>query len=185
MLRQEVAQRHGGFYSHSEFDIAALIAKHPDLAFLEVGRSCVLPAYRDKRTIELLWSGLADYVTRHRLDVLFGCASLEGTDPEALALCLSFLHHFAPAPAEWRARAQPQRYVDMNRMAKEEIDTKAAWRALPPLIRGYLRLGAFVGDGAVIDRQFGTTDVLIVVPLAAVRSRYLARFGLTDRIQAR
>jgi putative hemolysin len=184
MLRQDVARRHGGFYSSGEFEIGGLLNRHSQLAFLEVGRSCVLSPYRNKRTIELLWAGLADYVLRHKLDVLFGCASLEGTDPDKLALPLSFLHHYAAAPEEWRARAVPHRYVGMNRMAKEAIDPKAALRDLPPLIKGYLRLGAFVGDGAVIDHQFGTTDVLIVLPVSAVKSRYVEHFGMIGHRKA-
>jgi putative hemolysin len=184
MLRQDVANRHGGFYSVGEFEIGELLARHRHLNFLEVGRSCVLASYRNKRTIELLWAGLADYVARHRLDVFFGCASLDGTDPDRLALPLSFLHHYAGASEIWRARAVAHRYVEMNRMNKESVDPKAAWRELPPLIKGYLRLGAYVGQGAVLDHQFGTTDVLIVLPLSAVKARYLAHFGLTGHLQA-
>ena len=97
---------------------------------------------------------------------MIGCASLDGTEPKQLAMPLSFLHHYARAPEEWRARALPERYVEMNRMSKEAIDPKAALRALPPLIKGYLRLGAYIGDGAVVDHEFGTTDVLIVLPVA-------------------
>lgn len=177
LLRQDAADRHGGFYSESEFDVADMIARHPHLRFLELGRSCVLPPYRNKRTVELLWHGIWTYVRRHRLDVMIGCASLEGTDPGRLALPLSFLHHFAAAPAEWQASAHGSRRVEMNRIAKEAIDPKAALHQLPPLIKGYLRLGAFVGDGAVIDHQFGTTDVLIVLPVSAISARYIQHFG--------
>jgi putative hemolysin len=109
--------------------------------------------------------------------VMIGCASLEGTDPDQLALPLSFLHHFARAPEAWRTAALPHQRVDMNRMAKDAIDAKSALRELPPLIKGYLRLGAYIGDGAVIDRQFGTTDILIVLPVSAISSRYIEHFG--------
>jgi putative hemolysin len=177
LLRQDVAARQRGFYSAGEFEIGALIARHRGLHFLELGRSCVLAPYRNKRTVELLWHGIWSYVLAHRLDVMIGCASLEGTDPDALALPLSFLHHFAPAPEAWQARPLPQLRVEMNRMAKEAIDPRAALRALPPLIKGYLRLGAFAGDGAVIDRQFNTTDVFIVLPVAAISARYIGHFG--------
>jgi putative hemolysin len=177
LLRQEIAQPHGGFYTDDEFDIAGLMERHRNLRFLELGRSCVLPSYRTKRTVELLWHGVWSYVRRHRMDVMIGCASLPGTDPSRLALPLSFLHHYAAAPEEWRARAHDSRYVDMNRMAKDTIDAKAALRELPPLIKGYLRLGAFIGDGAVIDHQFGTTDVLVVMPVAAIAARYIGHFG--------
>jgi L-ornithine Nalpha-acyltransferase len=182
LLRQDVAARHGGFYTAGEFDIAGLIARHPRARFLELGRSCVLEPYRNKRTVELLWHGVWAYVLEHRIDVMFGCASLEGTDPDRLALPLSFLHHFAAAPEPWRARAVSGRHVEMNRMPKAAVDTKAALRELPPLIKGYLRLGAFVGDGAVIDYQFGTTDVLIVLPVAGISARYVQHFGpVADR----
>lgn len=177
LLRQDVADRHGGFYTNGEFDICGLMRQHADLKFLELGRSCVLPPYRTKRTVELLWHGVWTYVRRHRLDVMIGCASLNGTDPDRLALPLSFLHHFARAPEEWTACAHPARRIEMNRMPKDAINAKAALRLLPPLIKGYLRLGAFVGDGAVIDHQFGTTDVLIVMPVSAISERYLDHFG--------
>jgi putative hemolysin len=78
-----------------------------------------------------------------------------------------------------RIRARPELYVEMNRIAKEDIDPKEALRALPPLIRGYMRAGCTIGEGAVIDRQFGTTDVLIYLPLAKMDARYLSRFGLS------
>ncbi len=177
LLRQEIAERHGGFYSAAEFNVGALIARHRELRFLELGRSCVLLPYRNKRTLELLWHGIAAYSARNRPDVMIGCASLDGTDPERLALPLSFLHHYAAAPESWRACALQQHAVEMNRMPKEAIDTRTALRALPPLIKGYLRLGAYVGEGAVIDRQFGTTDVLIVLRMAAIKQRYYTYFG--------
>ena len=177
LLRQEVADRQSGFYSAGEFDVDALVSRHSGLRFLELGRSCVLAPYRNKRTLELLWHGIWTYVLAHRIDVMIGCASLEGTDPDRLALPLSFLHHYARAPEAWRAAALPGRYVDLNRMPKSAVNPKAALQSLPPLIKGYLRIGAFVGDGAVVDRQFGTTDVLIVLPVAGINSRYVEHFG--------
>ena len=177
MLLQEVAERANGFYSSGEFEIGGLIQHHPEMRFLELGRSCVLAPYRNKRTLELLWYGIWAYVMQHRCDVMIGCASLDGTDPDRLPLPLSFLHHHARAPEAWRAHAHAHRYVEMNRMPKEAIDPKAALRALPPLIKGYLRLGAYIGDGAVIDHQFGTTDVLIVMPATAIKARYVERFN--------
>jgi putative hemolysin len=178
LLRQPVAEEYGGFYTSGEFDIGALIARHPNLQFLELGRSCVLPAYRNKRTIELLWHGISGYVRQNRTDVMFGCASLDGTDPKQLAMPLSFMHHYARAPEQWRARALPDRYVEMNRISKEAIDPKEALRVLPPLVKGYLRSGAYIGDGAVVDHEFGTTDVLIILPASAIKQRYIEHFAI-------
>jgi L-ornithine Nalpha-acyltransferase len=181
LLRQPLAEEYGGFYTAGEFDIGALIARHSHLQFVELGRSCVLAPYRNKRTVELLWLGIWAYVLQNGLDVMIGCASLDGTDPKRLALPLSFLHHYARAPEAWRARALNERYVEMNRMSKEAIDPKEALRMLPPLIKGYLRLGATVGDGAVVDHEFGTTDVLTVLPVSAIKQRYLEHFDLSRR----
>ncbi|NBN80080.1 GNAT family N-acetyltransferase [Microvirga tunisiensis] len=177
LLRQTVADRHGGFYTAAEYDIQPLIDANPGLNFLELGRSCVLKPYRNKRTVELLWHGIWSYVLMHRIDVMIGCASIEGTDPDRIATQLSFLHHHARAPEAWRVRALPERHVEMNRLAKDALNEKAALRDLPPLVKGYLRLGAYIGDGAVIDHQFGTTDILIVLPVSALNERYVNYYG--------
>jgi putative hemolysin len=177
LLRQSVADRNFGFYTASEFAIGPTIAAHPELRFLELGRSCVLPPYRNKRTVELLWHGIWTYVLHHRIDVMLGCASLEGTDPAALALPLSFLHHFAGATGDWAIRALDDRRTPMDLMPKDVINPKQALQSLPPLIKGYLRLGAKFGDGAVVDRQFGTTDVLVVLRVADIDRRYITYYG--------
>jgi putative hemolysin len=177
LLRRDVADAHFGFYSESEFDLAPLLARHPTARLLELGRSCVLKPYRDKRTVELLWHGIWSYVRQHRIDAMFGCASFDGTDPDRLALPLSFLHRHATAHDAWRIRALEERYIAMERMAGEPIDARRAIAVLPPLIKGYLRLGARFGEGAVIDRQFNTTDVLVVLPVSDIEPRYIAHFG--------
>ena len=84
LLRQEIAERHSGFYSAERVRHRAALAATPGKRFLELGRSCVLEPYRDKRTVELLWHGIWTYVRHHRIDVMFGCASIEGTDPARL-----------------------------------------------------------------------------------------------------
>lgn len=177
LLRQDVAELHGGFYTSGEYDIQRLIDQKPDKRFLELGRSCVLEPYRNKRTVELLWHGLWAYILMNGIDAMIGCASFESTDPDRLALPLSFLHHNAAAPAEWNVRALDERYVEMNRMPKEAINARAALREMPPLIKGYLRLGASIGEGAVVDHQFGTTDVLIILPVSALNKRYVNYYG--------
>ncbi len=177
VLRDDVARFNGGFYTSGEFDIAPLLKRKASQRFLELGRSCVLAPYRNKRTVELLWHGAWSYVLAHNMDVMIGCASLEGTDPDRLAHQLGFLHHHARAPEDWRVRAHDSHYVEMNRLPAESIDMRAALRTLPPLIKGYLRLGAYVGDGAVVDEQFGTTDVCIILPVSAIQSRYVDHYG--------
>jgi putative hemolysin len=177
LLRQEMAERHWGFYTAGEYDIAPLLEAHRGLRFMELGRSCVLKPYRNKRTVELLWHGIWTYVLHHKIDVMIGCASLEGTDPRKLALPLSFLHHYAAAPVAWQVSALPERFTAMNILPKDAVDPKAALHALPPMIKGYLRLGATFGTGAVIDHEFGTTDVLVILPVSAINPRYIDHFG--------
>ena len=178
LLPQAVAEATGGFYTQDEYDLKPLIDRHPDLNFVELGRSCVLKPYRTKQTIEMLWQGIWNYVDEYGYDVMIGVASLEGTSPEDVALPLSFLHHNARAPEEWNVSALPSRYVEMNLMPKDQINLREAMKQLPPLIKGYLRLGAYIGDGAVIDHQFGTTDVAIILPVSNVPKRYSDRFAM-------
>jgi putative hemolysin len=177
LLRQEVADANSGFYSAGEFDIAPLIAAHRDKRFLELGRSCVLAEYRNKRTIELLWQGTWAYILKHKMDVLFGCASLSGTDPEKLKVPLSFLHHSAVGKDEWAVSPLPELAADLTLLNEDEVDMRMALRSLPPLIKGYLRLGARVSDGAMIDYAFGTTDVMIVLPVAEINPAYVNYYG--------
>ena len=179
LLRGEVAACHGGYYTSSEYDLAPMLkANGPGTRYLELGRSCVLKSYRAKAvTMQLLWRGIVMYLDRYAIDVMFGCGSLPGIDPDALKLQLSYLHHFHSAPEDQRVAARPELYVSMNRMAKEDIDPREALRKLPPLVKGYVRAGSFIGDGAVIDKQFGTTDVLIYFPVAHIDKRWRTKFG--------
>lgn len=176
LLRREVADRHGGFYSADEYDLIQLIANSPpDARFLELGRSCVDKEARSSAVIQFMWRGLVAYLDLYKIDLMFGCASLHGTDPEGVKLELAYLHHFHAVPPELPpVRAQAARYVGMDLMAKDQIDVHAAQRALPPLVKGYIRFGSYIGDGAVIDAQFNTIDVFIYFPTARLDSRLRA-----------
>jgi putative hemolysin len=177
LLRQDVAERAHGFYSQGAFDLAGLLQRKRGLRFLELGRSCVSPSYRDKGAVELLWKGIWAYVLQHDIDVMIGCASLPGTDPERLADQLAFLRAMAAAPAEWAV--QPHAGQDGQIVLEHTVafDRRQALRAVPPLLRAYLRLGAMVSDSAVIDQQFGVTDVFTVLPVASIPRRYLRHFS--------
>lgn len=181
LLRQDVGQANGGFYSAGEFDLSRLIAQSaPGRQLLELGRSCVAPEWRTAATISLLWRGIASYLARHNIGHLFGCASLHGADPHLHAAELSYLFHHHLAPPELRATALPPNCVDMNRLPAASIDARAAARALPPLVKGYLRVGAMVGDGGFVDHQFNTVDVFVVMPVDRITSRYADRFGAAN-----
>lgn len=174
LIREEAAAKHGRFYSESEYDISALRAFAGRK--MELGRSCTDAAYRNRAVLQLLWRGIAAYVFHYGIDLMFGCASLNGTDPDALATELTYLatHHMAPPSI--RPRALPSRYVEMRRADPEAVNPKQALLRLPPLIKGYLRLGGFVGDGAVIDEQFNTTDISVVVQTDLVTDKYYRHY---------
>ncbi len=175
MLQQGAANRLGHFYTSSEYDISPLVRSGASL--LELGRSCVLAEYRTRPVLQLLWQGITNYMLDHNTGLMFGCASLHGTDIAAMAMPLSYLYHYHLAPAGICPRALGPRYIDMNVVPKDQIDVKTAFAALPPLIKGYLRLGASIGDGAVIDEQFNTTDVCIVLPISQVTARYRKHYS--------
>ena len=177
LLREEAAGRADGFYSASEYDLTPLLERKRGLTFLELGRSCVRADMRTEPVAELLWQGIWNYVRANGIDVMIGCASFEGTDPDRHAEALTYLAHRAVTPEDWRVRALPDRAIRMNRMDHADIDPRRAVRSLPPLIRGYLNLGCHIGDGAVIDHDFNSIDVLIVLPVAAINPRYFAHFG--------
>jgi len=176
LLRQEAAQLHFGFYSAAEFAVAPLLERHPNLRFLELGRSCVAEGYRSKRTIETLWRGVWAYALRHGIDVMFGCASLSGTDAGAHTSALMLLSRENGVELDWSV-APAHHAVRVAPSEDAVFDPRATLRGLPPLIKGYLRLGARFGREAVIDRVFGTTDVFVVLRVSDIEARYLDHFA--------
>ena len=179
LLRSSVAEQNGGFYSSDEYDISRIAGQ--DAETLELGRSCVEEEYRNRPTMQLLWQSIAQYVFHYDIATMFGCASMPGTEPDDLALPLSYLYHYHLAPPALRPKALAERYVDMQILPQGDIDQRKALVQLPPLIKGYLRLGGFVGDGAVIDHQFNTTDVSIVVKTDLVTEKYIKHYERQSR----
>ncbi len=176
LLRREPAAKAGRFYSASEYDISKLIAVPGEI--LELGRSCVDVGYRNRPTMQLLWRGISAYVFHHQVEVMFGCASLPGTDVQSHADTLSYLYHYHLAPPALRPRALDSLFVDMKLKPQSALDPRASLASLPPLVKGYLRLGGFVGDGAVIDGQFNTIDVCVVVKTDLVTEKYMRHYDV-------
>ena len=183
LLRQGEAERLGGFYAAQEFDVAPLLARQADKHFAELGRACVLAPWRSGRALELLWRGIGLYVDHYRIDVLIGCASLPGVDPLRNARALACLAARAARAGAWSARAHGWT-PPADAAAAPTAAALEGERELPTLVRGYLRFGAHVGEGAYIDRQFGTTDVFIVMPVADMDPRFFGKFGVRKREKA-
>lgn len=170
LLDGDTAARIGRFYGDGEYDLTPLRASGRRL--LELGRSCVHPDHRRGAAMLLLWNALADYVLARGIEVMFGVASFPRADPRRHAQALAWLHHNHLAPPELRVRARPGHFQRMDLVAPGEIDRKAATEAIPPLIRAYLRLGGFVGEGAWIDHDFNTTDVCLIMDTARMSERH-------------
>ena len=169
-----MTQIHGKFYTESEFNINKLLSVEGEI--LELGRSCVHPQYRDKPIMKILWKAISAYIAHYKIKLLFGCASFPGIDIKKYKKHFSYLYHNNLAPNSIRPIALKRNYIKMNYFKKNEIDNEKIFKTLPPLIKGYLRLGVFVGDGVVIDKQFNTIDVCIVLKTNLMMKRYLNHF---------
>lgn len=175
LLRADQAAQAGQFYSEDEYDLSVL--KTSGRPLLELGRSCLHPDYRGGMGMYHLWHALAAYVEAHGIEILFGVASFHGTDVGTLAAPLSLLHHRHLAPEDLRVTARPEGFATMDRIPAAEMDRKAAMLAVPALIKAYLRLGGFVGQGAFVDRAFNTTDVCLILDVARMNDSQRAIYA--------
>ncbi len=175
LLRSQVAQSGVGFYGDSEFDLSKIHGS--GRSAVELGRSCVAPAHRGGLALHLLWNGVADYVLDHQIEILFGTASFGGARPETLAHALSHLYHSHLAPEDLRVPVHPEHGFAMNILRSEQVDRLLAVRQIPPLIKSYLRLGGFVGDGAYVDRGFNTIDVCVLLDTKRMSAQNLSRYA--------
>ncbi len=174
LLNRQDARQTGGFYSEQEFDLHRLLRQSEKV--VEMGRSCVASDARSGAVIALLWRGIASYVLEHRVEYLFGCGSFPGTDVKSLGKSLNYLHHCHLAPASVCPRAHDAVYVDMKTDETLDSDTTLDSTELPPLLKGYLRAGSWVGDGAVIDHRFNTIDVCVVLDTRHLTAKYRNHF---------
>ncbi|MAM61263.1 GNAT family N-acyltransferase [Maritimibacter sp. UBA3975] len=182
VMRDDQAEALGRYYTDSEYDLTPL--KTCGRKLLELGRSCVHPDYRGGSALPQLWVGLMNYSDAHGIDVMFGVASFHGTDLDAIRLPLAHLHHNHLAPPELRTRVLDEFYESADLMDPAEIDEKAAMKAMPALIKAYLRLGGVIGDGAFVDAAFNTTDVCIIVDMAKVPAKQRAMYERLARREA-
>lgn len=166
----ERAAAFGRFYCDAEYDLTRLRASGRRL--LELGRSCVHADYRSGSAMFLLWNGLSEYVLERGIEVMFGVASFHGTDVAALKLPLAWLHHHHLAPAPLRVRAHADRFQAMDLLPPGQLDKRMALAGMPALIKAYLRLGGFVGEGAFVDHAFNTTDVMLLMDTAAMSEKH-------------
>ena len=167
ILTPEQAKKIGGYYSENEFDLTRL--GHLRERMVEVGRSCVHPDYRSGGVITLLWSGLAEYMLKNKYDYMIGCASISMADGGHNAASIyNKVRVDCMSPIEWRV-------FPRCALPLEALDNHAE-SFLPPLVKGYLRLGAYVCGDPAWDPDFNTADLLVLLPMARLNSRYAKHF---------
>lgn len=172
LLTAERAARLGTFYADQEFDLTRLTHLKPRM--VEIGRACVDPAYRSGAALMLLWHGIFDFMRRRRYDYLAGCASIcmrdGGANAERVHQRVAQRHL---APIEYRVFP---RHRLLPREARRGNDEAAPPR-VPALLKGYLRLGAWIGGEPSWDPDFNTADLFVLLPLARLEARYAQHFG--------
>ena len=171
LIRRPMTQIHGKFYTEGEFDIKKILKQKGEI--LELGRSCVNKDYRDKPIIKLLWKAISAYMEHYKIKIIFGCASFPGVNYKKYKEQLSFLYHYYLAPKSIRPKALPPNNIQLNYCQKKDLNAYKIFKSLPPLLKGYLRLGAYVSDGAFIDKQFNTIDICIVLKSNSLKKRYI------------
>lgn len=167
ILPPEQARKIGGYYSQTEFDLTRLL--HLGDRMAEVGRSCVHWDYRDGAIITHLWSGLAQYIQKNGYEYLIGCASISMADGGHVAASVyRKLHRIYGAPIEYSVF--PRNPLPLHAL-NQHLDAP-----IPPLIKGYLRLGAYICGEPAWDAEFNTADLLILLPMSRLNSRYVKHF---------
>lgn len=175
LMTTDQARAAGGFYSAGEFDLSMLTRS--GLRLLELGRSCLHPAYRGGTALLQLWQGVGRYVTDKDIEVLFGVASFRSTNPIDIAQPLTLLHTAHLAPSHLRVRAHGAGAREMPLLPHDQEDRRTAMLKMPALIKAYLRLGGVVGDGIYIDEAFKTTDVCLLLEASRMTARQRALYG--------
>jgi putative hemolysin len=174
LLRRSVAARHIGFYSENEFDLSNL--KQQAGEWLELGRSCVARSHRTAGVIALLWAAIIEYAALYDVQQMFGCGSLHTAEPAVVQKLFAYLRDYHYAPAELRVWPLSTCRLEIGAQERVDYDAKAVMRQLPPIMKGYLRAGAVIAGPPALDREFGTADVLVLLPLAKLTARYRRRF---------
>ncbi|HZG17240.1 MAG TPA: GNAT family N-acyltransferase [Candidatus Bathyarchaeia archaeon] len=175
LMPGERALVHGGFYSESFFDLTNFVP--PKERTLELGRSCIAPTYRNGRVIQLLWEGIANYVNQHDYQYLIGCASMRGMDRIQLNRIHSLLQKHGYLTMRYGIRPLPEKCID-NLQLVEDVQggVKELFRMLPPLIKGYLWLGAELAGEPIYDSRLNSIDYLVVLSTERVVDKYRRHF---------
>ncbi|MBQ2859444.1 MAG: GNAT family N-acetyltransferase [Alphaproteobacteria bacterium] len=183
IIDRHAAEKMGGFYTESEFNISKIKKYRGNIA--EMSRACVAAEYRENALVmRLLWAGLGEMIVRRKIGILFGVASFVGTKPARSAQAISYLYYNHLTPLRLRATVIPENFADgvnpklarMNILPREFVDEADAKAQMTPLIKGYLRLGATFGRGVFVDAPFNSYDVFVMIETRKMNATYQKHF---------
>ncbi len=176
LLLGKQARKTIGFYSEHEFDLDRI--KRLDGELLEMGRTCAHKDFRDRALIPLMWETIANYSRRHGVRYIFGCGSLYTTEVYEVSRYFAMLRKKYYAPEPFRVHPVPAKHFAGVKPDLEAKDAPELFQRLPSLIKGYLRIGAWVCGPPALDKEFGTTDFFMLLDFSKRNGDYLNRFGL-------
>lgn len=182
LLRQRTADRQIGFYSENEFDLSGLrrTARESGLELLELGRSCIARSHRSLLTVNLLWSAIARYSFENGVGLLFGCGSLHVAELGAVKSIYGYLRHRYLAPQKYRVTPVSSCRMSLDSVEVPIEDERTIQRRLSPILRGYLRAGAMICGEPALDREFSTADLLVLLEMDRMSSRYRHHYGIEE-----
>jgi putative hemolysin len=176
LLLGSQARKSIGFYSEHEFDLDRI--KRLDGELLELGRTCARKDFRGKALIPLMWETIVGYAREHDARYIFGCGSLYTTEVDEISKYFTLLRKKYYAPEAFRVKPVPETVFTGVRSDLESNGEAALFQRLPSLIKGYLRIGAWVCGPPALDNEFGTTDFFMLLEFSKLSGDYLNRFGL-------
>ncbi|MDC0093551.1 GNAT family N-acetyltransferase [Alphaproteobacteria bacterium] len=176
LIRGDVSVDFGGFYTSSEFNLSNILNGYKHSQILELGRSCVHKDYRNGTAMNLLWKAIAEYVKLFDIKIILGCASFSGTNIMKFSNELSYLQENFSLPDDLSVESLDNNVYPDYKKTKNNIDNFRTFAKLPPLIKGYLRVGGKVSDSVYVDYNFNTIDLCVIIETDNIDKKYKKKF---------
>ena len=176
LLRGDIASHFGGFYTSTEFDLTKVLNAYNYTEILELGRSCVHKDYRNGITMYLLWKAIAKYIKLYHIKVLLGCVSFSGSDVMKISNELSYLRYNFSLPDEISVKSLDNNVYPACIKKNTYKSALKTFSKLPPLIKGYLRVGGRVSENFFVDHSFNTIDLCVIVKTENIDEKYMKKF---------
>ncbi len=176
LLRGDIAAHCGGFYTSSEFDLSRVLNSYKISQILELGRSCVHQDYRNGTIMNLLWKAIANYVKLYDIKILLGCASFHGIDVMKFTNELSYLRKNFSLSDELSVKSLDTKIYPAYTEINSNTNDLRTFVKLPPLIKGYLRIGGKVSYDCFVDYKFNTIDLCVIVTTENINEKYKKKY---------